>query len=76
MRKARGLAGVGEGEREGTSYQQNSIDKRFKTVFCRFSHKIKTYSALKQHNVDYFHKIKYNRSLKQHYIGSFHQIKG
>jgi hypothetical protein len=42
MRKAGGLAGVGEGEREGTPYQQNSIDnqqnsidKRFKTVFCR-----------------------------------------
>ena len=31
MRKAGGLAGVGEGEREGTPYQQNSIDKRFKT---------------------------------------------
>jgi hypothetical protein len=49
MRKAGGLAGVGEGEGEGTPYQQNStpyqqnstpyqqnsIDKRFKTVFCR-----------------------------------------
>ena len=43
MRKAGGLAGVGEGERErgrggegeGTPHQQNSIDKRFKTVFCR-----------------------------------------
>ena len=50
---------------EGTSYPQNSIDKRFKTidkrfktVFCRFSNKIKTYSALKQHNVDYFQQIK------------------
>jgi hypothetical protein len=32
MRKAGGLAGVGEGEREGTPYQQNSIDKRFKTT--------------------------------------------
>jgi hypothetical protein len=35
MREAGGLAGVGEGERErgreGTPYQQNSIDKRFKT---------------------------------------------
>jgi hypothetical protein len=35
MRKAGGLAGVGEGEREGTPYQQNSIDKRFKTTLCR-----------------------------------------
>jgi hypothetical protein len=35
MRKAGGLAGVGEREGEGTPYQQNSIDKRFKTVFCR-----------------------------------------
>jgi hypothetical protein len=26
MRKAGGLAGVGEGEREGTLFQQNSID--------------------------------------------------
>jgi len=26
MRKAGGLDGVGEGEREGTPYQQNSID--------------------------------------------------
>ena len=26
MRKDRGLDGVGEGEREGTPYQQNSID--------------------------------------------------
>nr|UWD67484.1 MAG: hypothetical protein [Bacteriophage sp.] len=34
MRKAGGLAGVGEGEREGTPYQQNSIDKRFKTTLC------------------------------------------
>ena len=36
MRKAGGLAGVGEGEREGTPYQQNSIDKRFKTALYRF----------------------------------------
>ena len=57
MRKAGGLAGVGEREGEGTPYQQNSIDKRFKTVFCRFSHKIKDYSALKQHNVSLFYKI-------------------
>jgi hypothetical protein len=35
MRKDRGLDGVGEGEREGTPYQQNSIDKRFKTTLCR-----------------------------------------
>nr|DAL92177.1 MAG TPA: hypothetical protein [Caudoviricetes sp.] len=32
MRKAGGLAGVGEGEREDTPYQQNSIDKRFKAL--------------------------------------------
>jgi hypothetical protein len=43
MRKDRGLDGVGEGERGGHSlptkfnryYQQNSIDKRFKTTLCR-----------------------------------------
>jgi hypothetical protein len=41
MRKAGGLAGVGEGEREGTLFQQNStlfqqnsIDQSFKTAFC------------------------------------------
>jgi hypothetical protein len=40
MRKAGGLAGVGEGEREGTLFPQNStlfpqnsIDQSFKTVF-------------------------------------------
>jgi hypothetical protein len=39
MRKVGGLAGVGEGEREGTSFQQNSTsfqqnstDQRFKTA--------------------------------------------
>jgi hypothetical protein len=65
MRKAGGLAGVGEGEREGTPYQQNStpyqqnsIDKRFKTVFCR---------SFPQNSID--------KGLKQHYIGSFQQIK-
>jgi hypothetical protein len=36
MRKAGGLAGVGEGEREGTVFPQNSTDQRFKTAFCRF----------------------------------------
>jgi hypothetical protein len=50
MRKAGGLAGVGEGEREGTPYQQNStpyqqnstpyqqnsIDQSFKTALYRF----------------------------------------
>jgi hypothetical protein len=35
MRKAGGSAGVGEREREGTLFQQNSTDQRFKTVFCR-----------------------------------------
>jgi len=35
MRKAGGLAGVGEGEREGTSFQQNSTDQRFRTALCR-----------------------------------------
>jgi hypothetical protein len=40
MREAGGLAGVGEGEREGTLFQQNStlfqqnsIDQSFKTLF-------------------------------------------
>jgi hypothetical protein len=50
MRKDRGLDGVGEGEREGTLFPQNSTlfpqnstlfpqnstDQRFKTAFCRF----------------------------------------
>jgi hypothetical protein len=30
MRKAGGLAGVGEGDREGTLFQQNSTDQSFK----------------------------------------------
>jgi hypothetical protein len=51
MRKVGGLAGVGEGEREGTPRQQNSIDQSFKTVFCRSSNKIKTISVLKQYSV-------------------------
>jgi hypothetical protein len=38
MRKAGGLAGVGEGEGEGTSYQQNSID--IPTKFNRYTNKI------------------------------------
>lgn len=36
MREAGGLAGVGEGEREGALFQQNSIDQSFKTAFCSF----------------------------------------
>jgi hypothetical protein len=36
MRKDRGLDGVGEGERVGTLFPQNSTDQRFKTAFCRF----------------------------------------
>jgi len=32
MRKAGGLAGVGEGEREGTVFPQNSTDQCFKTA--------------------------------------------
>jgi hypothetical protein len=37
MRKAGGLAGVGEGEREGTPYQQNSIDQSFKFLPTKFN---------------------------------------
>nr|UWG89888.1 MAG: hypothetical protein [Bacteriophage sp.] len=58
MRKAGGLAGVGEGgeglergEREGTLFQQNQDYQRFKTVFCRFSNKIKYDSVLKQYSI-------------------------
>ncbi|WOZ57410.1 hypothetical protein [phage csAssE-Sib] len=36
MRKAGGSAGVGEGERKGTLFPQNSTDQHFKTAFCRF----------------------------------------
>ena len=53
MRKAGGLAGVGEGEREGTPYQQNKDYQSFKTVFCRFSNKIKTIRVLKQYSVGF-----------------------
>jgi len=38
MREAGGLAGVGEGEREGTLFQQHNVG---------FSNKIKTYSVFK-----------------------------
>ena len=47
MREAGGLAGGGEGEREGTLFQQKLS-----------SNKIKTYSVLKQHNVGFSNKIK------------------
>ena len=58
MRKAGGLAGVGEGEREGTPYQQNSIDKRFKTVFCRSFPQNSIDKGLKQHYIGSFQQIK------------------
>jgi hypothetical protein len=66
MRKAGGLAGVGEGEREGTPYQQNSIDnqqnsidKRFKTVFCR---------SFPQNSIDKRFKTVFCRSFPQNSI--------
>nr|DAO94178.1 MAG TPA: hypothetical protein [Caudoviricetes sp.] len=62
MRKAGGLAGVGEGERElerGRALPSHKIKTYsvLKQRYVGFSHKIKTYSALKQHNVSLFYKI-------------------
>jgi hypothetical protein len=59
MRKAGGLAGVGEREGEGTPYQQNSIDKRFKTVFCR---------SFPQNSIDKRFKTVFCRSFPQNSI--------
>ena len=56
MRKAGGLAGVGEGEREGTIFPQNSTDQRFKTALS--SRKIQQISVLRQHSVGSSNKIK------------------
>ena len=73
------------------SFPQNSIDKRFKTVFyrsldkgfktvfCRSLDKgFKTVfcRSFPTKFIDHFHKIQYDKGLKQHYIGSFQQIKG
>jgi hypothetical protein len=66
MREAGGLAGVGEGEREGTLFQQNSVGS---------SNKIKTYSVLKQHSVGSSNKIKDCSALKQHSVGFSNKIK-
>ena len=52
MRKDRGLAGVGEGEREGTPYQQNQDSLPTKSRLP--TNKIKTISVLKQHSVGFF----------------------
>ena len=59
MRKDRGLAGVGEGEREGALSPS----------------KIKTYSVLKQHFVVSTNKIQQINVLKQHNVGFSNKIK-
>jgi hypothetical protein len=60
MRKAGGLDGVGEGEREGTPFQQNSTDQRFKTALYRIFPQNKDLQCFKTAFCSFFHKIQYD----------------
>ena len=73
MRKDRGLDGVGEGEREGTLFPQNSTDQRFKRALS--SRKIQQISVLKGHSVGSSNKIQQISVLKGHYVGFSYKIK-
>ena len=76
MRKAGGLAGVGEGERGGTLFPQNSTDQQvLPAKFTGSSRKIQQISVLKQHSVGSSNKIKDCSALKQHNVEFSNKIK-